>query len=70
MCCIARKDKFVIGGKRLVFYNNAVVADTRGGGNVFDEIYPIDANFNEYHNFLVVQTKIDIRIYNAMTGKL
>ena len=56
MCCISRHDKFVIGGKRLVFYNNSIVAEG-GKGNFNDDIYPIDADFNEYFNFIVVLTK-------------
>ena len=69
MCCIPKYDKFVVGGKRLVFYNNSIVADNKGG-NPQDEIYAIDADFNTYFNFIVILTKIDIRIYNAMTGQL
>jgi hypothetical protein len=55
MCCISRHDKFVVGGKRLVFYNNSIVKD--GGKGIIEEIEPIDADFNEYFNFLVVLTK-------------
>lgn len=61
-------DKFVIGGKRLFFYEN--VAFTRNMKHFNDDICAIAVEFNEYYNWFVVLTKIDIRVYDALTGRL
>lgn len=33
-------------------------------------MYPISVEFNLYYNIFVVLTKLDVRIYDAMSGKL
>ncbi len=38
--------------------------------NINEEIYALDVDFNLYFNQIVILTKIDIRLYDAMTGKL
>ena len=51
-------DKFVIGGKRLYFYEN--VAFTKNMKNFNDEISAIAVEFNEYYNWFVVLTKFTL----------
>lgn len=54
MCPMSKLDKFIIGGKRLLFYQNSIVKDN---GQDVSEIEPMDVYFNEYFNNLVVMTK-------------
>ena len=66
---ITRSDRFVYSGKRLNYFHNAALSNTKQKGPN-EEIYPIAVEFNVYYNAFVVLTKIDIRIYDAMSGKL
>ena len=65
---ITKHDRFVLGGKRLQFYENH--GSFKTDRHVLDEIYPIQVDFNEYFNYFVVMSKVDIRYYNVLTGKL
>jgi WD40 repeat protein len=47
--------------------NNSLKRDTRGP---LDDVYPIAVEFNLYYNCFVVLTKMDIRLYDAMSGKM
>ena len=47
--------------------NNASKKETRGP---MEDIYPISVDFNLYYNCFVVLTKMDLRLYDAMNGKL
>ena len=38
--------------------------------NFNDEVFPLHCHFNEYHKCLVVLTKVDVRLFEGMTGKL
>ena len=35
-----------------------------------DDIHALHVEFNSYFNVIVILTKLDIRLYDAMTGKL
>lgn len=35
-----------------------------------EDIYAICVDFNTYFNYIVILTKIDVRCYDAMTGRL
>ena len=61
-------DKFVLSGKRLNYYENAAVSKNMKSLN--EDIYALCVDFNTYFNWFVVLTKIDIRAYDAMSGKL
>ena len=37
---------------------------------MIDDVYPISVEFNAYFNCFVVLTKMDIRLYDAMTGRM
>ena len=45
---ICKFDKFVVGGKRLQFYENA--ASTKSVKSINDDITAIAVEFNEYYN--------------------
>lgn len=47
--------------------NNSSKRETRGP---LDDVYPIAVEFNLYYNCFVVLTKMDIRLYDAMSGKM
>lgn len=69
VCLLTGKsDKFVLSGKRLTYYENASVSKNMKSLN--EDIYAIAVDFNTYFNWFVVLTKIDVRAYDAMTGKL
>ena len=59
---------FIISGKRLIIFENS--ATEKNNKNVNEDVYPINVGFNEYFNQFVVLTKLDIRLFDAMTGKL
>ena len=63
---ITKHDKFMIGGKRL-FCFEPLREQTH---NYTDDIIPLWADFNTYYLKLFILTKYDIRIYDAVTGKL
>jgi len=65
---ISRHDKFVLGGKRLQYYENNT--SSKGMKNIQDEVFPLSIDFNNYFNCFVVLSKLDIRLYDALTGKL
>ena len=52
---IPRYDKFVLGGKRLQFYDNSAI--TKNARNFNDDVYAIAVEFNEYYNWFVILTK-------------
>ena len=35
-----------------------------------DEIFAVQVEFNAYYNSFIVLTKIDVRVYDALSGKL
>jgi hypothetical protein len=37
---------------------------------MIDDVFPISVEFNGYFNCFVVLTKMDIRLYDAMTGRM
>lgn len=61
-------DRFVIAGKRCTFYENAAV--TKSMKSINDDLAVLQVEFNTYFNYFVLLTKIDVRCYDAMTGKL
>ncbi|KRW99211.1 WD40-repeat-containing domain [Pseudocohnilembus persalinus] len=61
-------DKFVVAGKRQIFYENAAV--TKSMKSINEDLTVLQVEFNTYYNYFVVLTKIDVRCYDAMTGKL
>lgn len=66
---LTKSDKFVYSGKRLNYFINAAQSNLKVKGPN-EEIYPIQVEFNIYFNAFVVLTKFDVRIYDAMSGKL
>ena len=52
---IPKHDKFVLGGKRLLFYDNSAI--TKNIKNFNDDITAIAVEFNVYYQFFVVLTK-------------
>jgi len=65
---IPKFDKFVIGGKRLLLYDNNYAK--KNIKNFNEEIVPLFCHFNAYHRVFVVVTKIDVRLYDGMSGRL
>jgi hypothetical protein len=63
-----KHDKFVLAGKRLTYYENAAVSKNMKSIN--DDIYSVAMDFNTYFNQFFVMTKLDVRCYDAMTGKM
>lgn len=61
-------DRFVVGGKRIQLYNNDYMRKNLETFN--EELYAIHVEFNPYYKTFWVLTKIDLRIYDAFTGKL
>ncbi|CAD8060727.1 unnamed protein product [Paramecium primaurelia] len=71
LCIITRTDRFVYSGKRLnYFYNAAQMSSNQKQKGPNEEVYPIYVEFNMYFNQFIVLTKFDLRIYDAMGGKL
>ena len=66
--CIPSKDMFIVGGKRIQMYNNDYMRKNLETFN--EEICPLHVDFNYYYKVFYVLTKIDIRLYDAFTGKL
>lgn len=59
---------FIVGGKRIQMYNNDYMRKNLETFN--EEICPLHVDFNYYYKVFYVLTKIDIRLYDAFTGKL
>ncbi len=38
--------------------------------SIHDEIYPLHIDFNTYFSSFIVLSKLDIRLYDALSGKL
>ena len=52
----------------MFFFDNSAISKSL---KVFNEdVYGISAQYNSYYNTFVVLTKIDIRVYDAVSGKL
>ncbi|EAR91938.2 WD domain, G-beta repeat protein (macronuclear) [Tetrahymena thermophila SB210] len=69
VCFITGKyDRFLLAGKRIIYFENAEVQKNMKNAN--DDLYPLSVDFNIYFNQLVILTKIDMRLYDAMTGRL
>lgn len=65
---IPHMDRFVVGGKRIQMYNNDFMRKNLETFN--EELYALHVEFNSYYKTFSVLTKIDLRIYDAFTGKL
>ena len=52
---ISKHDKFVLGGKRLIFYDNSAVSKSIKNFN--DDICAVSVDYNVYYNWFVVLTK-------------
>jgi len=37
---------------------------------MIDDVIPLSVEFNLYYNSFIVLTKMDIRLYDAMSGKM
>ena len=60
-------------GKRLNYFKNGANTGTaakREQRGMIDDVYPIQVEFNSYFNAFVVLTKMDVRLYDAMTGRM
>ena len=51
------------------FKNGAVTTNSKTRGMI-DDVVPLSVEFNLYYNCFVVITKMDIRLYDAMSGKM
>lgn len=68
LCLLPEQDRFCIGGKRVQLYNNDA---TRKNMKDFSaEINPLTCSLNMYYKVFLVTTKVDMRVYDALTGKL
>ncbi|EGR30073.1 hypothetical protein IMG5_143010 [Ichthyophthirius multifiliis] len=63
-----QKDMFILTGKRLIYFENLQFSGLKN--NISNEQYPICVDFNYYFKTFAILTKNDMRIYNAMNGKL
>lgn len=52
----------------MFFYDNSSVSKSIKNFN--EDVYAVFADYNPYYNTFVIMTKIDIRIYDAVSGKL
>mmetsp|Transcript_41306 Transcript_41306/g.36654 ORF Transcript_41306/g.36654 Transcript_41306/m.36654 type:complete len:270 (-) Transcript_41306:1051-1860(-) len=52
----------------MFFYDNSSVSKSIKNFN--EDVYAIHADYNAYYNTFVIVTKIDIRVYDAVTGRL
>ena len=68
MDIISKEDKFILSGKRIQVYNNDTMRKNIKDFN--DELMPLACEFNLYYKTFVVMTKIDFRVYDALTGRL
>jgi len=55
LAIIPKHDKFILGGKRMTFYDNSAISKSIKHFN--EELYPIAGYYNEYYNTVVVLTK-------------
>ncbi|EGR28930.1 hypothetical protein IMG5_166500 [Ichthyophthirius multifiliis] len=63
-----KKDMFILTGKRLAFFENLQFSGKKL--NINDDVYPLSIQFNYYYKQFCILTKNDMRMYDAMTGKL
>lgn len=52
---ITKHDKFVLGGKRLIFYDNSAVSKSIKNFN--EDIYAVAIDYNSYYNSFSILTK-------------
>ncbi|OMJ89930.1 hypothetical protein SteCoe_7819 [Stentor coeruleus] len=64
---IAKHDKFIVAGRRLIWYE--LMKDSMMKSN-YKDVNPILAEFNTYYLQFVVLTKYDLRVYDCVSGKL
>lgn len=64
---ITKHDKFIIAGRRLIWYE--LLKDSLLKNN-YKDVNPIYADFNTYYLQFVVVTKFDVRVYDCINGKL
>ena len=64
---IAKHDKFIVAGRRLIWYE--LLKDSMVKTN-YKDVNPIQVEFNTYYLQFVVLTKYDLRVYDCVTGKL
>lgn len=64
---MTKHDKFIIAGRRLIWYE--LMKDSLLKNN-YKDVNPIYADFNTYYLQFIVVTKFDIRIYDCVNGKL
>lgn len=55
LAIIPKHDKFVLGGKRMTFYDNSAISKSIKHFN--EELYPIYCGYNHYYHTLCVLTK-------------
>lgn len=60
--------RFLVGGKRLLLFTNEAMQKDHQAYD--EELVPLTTCFNSYFNTFNVVTKNDIRVYDAITGKL
>ena len=64
---ITKHDKFIVAGRRLIWYE--LLKDSMIKTN-YNDVVPILVEFNNYYLQFIVLTKYDLRIYDCVTGKL
>lgn len=68
LCLLPKQDRFCIGGKRIQTYNNDAMRKNINNFNA--ELVPLSCHFNMYYKAFLVSTKVDMRVFDALTGKL
>lgn len=64
---ITKHDKFIIAGRRLIWFE--LLKDSLLKNN-YKDVNPIYADFNTYYLQFIVVTKFDMRVYDCINGKL
>lgn len=64
---ISKLDKFIVAGRRLVWYELAKDSINKDG---YKDVNPLIVDFNTYFLQFVILTKNDLRMYDCTTGKL
>ncbi|OMJ82114.1 hypothetical protein SteCoe_17280 [Stentor coeruleus] len=64
---IAKHDKFIVAGRRLIWYELMKESMMK---NNYKDVNPILVEFNTYYLQFVVLTKYDLRVYDCSNGKL
>ena len=64
---MSKNEKFIIAGRRLLWFEAMHDEDLK---NIHEDVTSIHADFNVYYLNFVICTKYDIRIYDAVKGRL